>query len=81
MGQYLLSLGEFDTDYSSGFFYNFMWMNFLVVSFLLIVTFLNMVIAIMGDTYGKVAENWDLYALVEQTKIYADFMPMIKINE
>lgn len=44
-------------------------------------TFLNMVIAIMGDTFGRVCDEEELNALKENTSIYADFMPIIFLSK
>ena len=52
---YLLSLGEFDFDNfgSRGTLSNdLMWIIFILGTFLLQITFMNMLIAIMGDVFG-----------------------------
>ena len=57
MNQYMLSLGEFDVD-------NFgqnqkdpvVWILFLLSTFIAQIIFLNMLIAVMGDTFEKVNE-------------------------
>jgi hypothetical protein len=36
--------------------------------------FLNMLIAIMGETFGRVTEAKDRSALMERTHLYADFL-------
>lgn len=40
---------------------------FLAATFITNLVFLNMLIAIMGDTYGKVSEKWERSALIEVT--------------
>ena len=54
---YLTGLGEFDTE---GYTYDgspnlyMAWFFFLMATFLVAVVFMNMLIAIMGDTFGEV---------------------------
>lgn len=40
-----------------------------------------MLIAIMGDTFSRVLENKERYALMERTQIYADFIYSIKFSD
>lgn len=39
-----------------------------------------MLIAIMGDTYGRVSANKEKFALRERTGIYADFTNFITVK-
>jgi hypothetical protein len=43
--------------------------------------FLNMLIAIMGETFGRVSEAKDRSALMERTHLYADFMWAIRLTK
>lgn len=43
--------------------------------------FLNMLIAIMGETFGRVSEAKERSALMERTHLYADFMWGIKLTK
>jgi hypothetical protein len=43
--------------------------------------FLNMLIAIMSDTYTRITQNKERYALKERTAIYADYIYAIKLQE
>lgn len=54
---YKLSLGDFFTDTFRGENEGFIWGIFIVFTFLLQITFLNMLIAIMGNTFTIVMEN------------------------
>ena len=55
--QYLLSLGEFNGDgYLSEGANKVLLVMFVVGTFLTQITFLNMLIAIMGDTFDRVSE-------------------------
>lgn len=52
---YMLALGEFSTDnYNNGPNKVICWFMFMLASFLIVVVFMNMLIAIMGDTYAHV---------------------------
>ena len=78
----MLALGEFTLD-PFEFHPNskIVWIFFLFSTFLTQITFLNMMIAIMGDTFSKVMQNKNRFALIEKTQIYADYIPMIKLND
>lgn len=43
--------------------------------------FLNMLIAIMSDTYTRITQNKERYALKERTAIYADYIYAIKMQK
>lgn len=71
---YLLSLGEFQTDNFEGTKYpTLVWSVFLVATIALQIVFLNMIIAIMGDTFDKVMEQKERYSLGVAPDIYADY--------
>ena len=58
INQYLLALGEFGTDnFSAGSNSWIIWLLFIGATFLSQITILNMLIAIMGDTFDSVSEN------------------------
>jgi hypothetical protein len=42
--------------------------------------FLNMLIAIMSDTFARITENKAKYALKERTEIIADYIYAVKLN-
>jgi len=53
---YLLSLGEFNVeeyDLGNGSQALILWVFFMLASFLLVIHFLNMLIAIMGETFSQ----------------------------
>lgn len=56
IGMWLLGLGEFDLDgsYSEGPDVLLCWFMFWFASFLVLVVFMNMLIAIMGETFSNV---------------------------
>lgn len=58
--QYMLSLGEFDLDNFEGEGKDALaWTVFIATTFITQITFLNMLIAIMGDTFARVSEVKD----------------------
>ena len=79
LNQYYLSLGEFNTD-------NFAHEREAYLCFLLFffatyftqVVMMNMMIAIMGDTFGKVMENRELQATRTKLDILQDYVPNIR---
>lgn len=75
VNQYLLGLGEFGFDnFENNENRSLIWIYFILATFLTNLTFLNMLIAIMGDTYARVTENKEQEALKERTHMYADFI-------
>lgn len=56
VAMWLLALGEFDLDdtYSKGSDSLLVWIFFISATFLVLIVFMNMMIAIMGDTFGRV---------------------------
>ena len=53
LAMYMLSLGEFSYDgFSNGENSNLSWVFFVFATFLCLVVFMNMLIAIMGDTFA-----------------------------
>ena len=78
VNQYLLALGEFEgMDFFDGEDSAAVWIFFLITTFITQITFLNMLIAIMGDSYAKVTETKDQSALVEKMKIMADYVSVV----
>ena len=66
VNQYLLCFG----DFSHIFFRNkatenMLWLLFLASLFISQLTFMNMIIAIMGDSFARVTENRRQYAMME----------------
>ena len=76
--QYMLSLGEFAIDnYDDQPQVYLCYILFLSATFFTQITFLNMLIAVMGDTYGKIMESFETYALQTQRSIMNDYTAMI----
>lgn len=74
----MLSLGEFNIDNFSGYAQQYLcFFFFLLSTFFTQITFLNMLIAIMGDTYGRVMENKIQYGLQTKLQIMGDYTAVI----
>ena len=76
----MLMLGEFDMD---GFVdhanLSICYMIFLFSTFITQITFLNMLIAIMGDTFERVISQRTTYSLKNKLNLMADMRSIIKI--
>ena len=76
-----MSLGEFhienfDRHPHSGLVYLF----FFMATFFTQVTMLNMLIAIMSDTFDKVVENRDVYATKTKLRLLGDYVGYFSVN-
>jgi chromosome segregation ATPase len=58
-----------------------LWLFFILSTFITSITILNMLIAIMGDTFGKVTEIKDQSALREKVRIIADFVFLVRVDK
>ena len=78
LNQYELSLGEFDTDErftpASEGGDPIAWGVFCLATLITQIVFLNLLIAIMGDTFERVTESREQSALVEKIRILADYV-------
>ena len=78
MNQYLLSLGEFDVEnYNLEGNDYIVWLVFISTTFITQITFLNMLIAIMGDTFDRASEVKEQSALKEKIDILADYVVVV----
>ena len=79
LNQYLLSLGEFDTEnYEPEGKDVIVYVIFIATTFITQITFLNMLIAIMGDTFDRVSEVKEQSALAEKIMILADYVIIVQ---
>lgn len=53
---------------------------FILATLFTQIMFINMLIAIMGQTFARVVEAKDRNGLMERTKMYADFLWLIKLT-
>jgi hypothetical protein len=71
---YMQSLGDFSTDsYNSGDNPHMIWLFFIVTTFLTSITILNMLIAVMGDTFGRETEIKERQILRERMVFSSEF--------
>ena len=56
------------------------WLLFIGATFITQITIMNMLIAIMGDTFGKVTEIKEQSGLREKIKILADFVWIVPLS-
>lgn len=75
---YKLSLGEFDTEGFRGENEMFLWAIFIAATFLLQITFLNMLIAIMANTFYEVLANQQTATMRERIEILSDFRLVVR---
>jgi hypothetical protein len=57
-----------------------LWIYFVLATFFINVMILNMLIAIMSDTFARITENKAKYALKERTELYADYIFAVKLD-
>mmetsp|Transcript_26142 Transcript_26142/g.18565 ORF Transcript_26142/g.18565 Transcript_26142/m.18565 type:complete len:109 (+) Transcript_26142:1947-2273(+) len=57
INQYLVGLGDFNTDNYSQENKIMIWLFFILATFITQITFMNLLIAIMGDTFDRVSEK------------------------
>ena len=76
--QYMLSLGEFSIDNFDDNPQTFLcYCIFLLATFITQITFLNMLIALMGDTFGRVIESKERFGLQTKLEIMGDYTAVI----
>ena len=71
--QYLLGLGEFEVDNFGGESQLQLWILFLIATFLIQITFLNVLIAVMANTFDMVQEQTNEAAMHEKINILNDY--------
>ena len=81
LNQLIVSIGQGDMENYSKDGYskdrNIVWFLFIFVSIFAQIVILNMLIAIMSDTFDKVTENRQLAALKLKVKVLSDFKFLI----
>ena len=77
---YRLTLGDFSTKQFMGerLSSNYIWLVFVAATFLLQITFLNMLIAIMADTFSHVMDNAEESSMKERISILNDFRLILR---
>jgi len=72
------SLGDFETDDFKGSSEGWLWIIYIGVTFIIQITFLNMLIAIMGDTFDKVMETKPETSLSEKIEMLAGYIIVLQ---
>lgn len=82
LSMYLLSLGEFNSmdGYSGGFNVNSCWFMFILATIILLLLFMNMVIAVMSEPFEDVKNSKVAYQLQQQIDFIVDFEDLIDIQ-
>jgi len=79
LGQYASVLGGFDSEnYANGRDKLFCVVFFMLATLFTQLTMLNMIIAFMGDTFERIAENKDVYAAKGKLELLADYAFLLK---
>ena len=74
LNQYIVALGEFHTEaYLGNEYMPIVWLLFIMATFFTQITMLNMLIAIMGDTFDKVTENKKTFTTRTKLQILGDY--------
>lgn len=82
ISSYFMGLGEFAYDgYSYGPNKYSAWSMFLLATFLTCVVFMNMLIAIMGETFGAVTEKAEQNGLKEQISLINDHIWLLDLKK
>lgn len=68
-----MGLGDFNTDPYGSSNSNLIWIYFVVATFFTQITFLNMLIAIMSETFSKVTDARAEITLRSKTMLYIDY--------
>ena len=71
-------MGDFSTKQYYGNNSTFIWIIFMIATFLLQITFLNMLIAIMGNTFSQVMDTKAESSMKERISILADFRLLMR---
>ena len=83
INQYILALGEYDQidNYNFSVLGSLTWTFFIFASFASTVLVLNMIIAIMSDTYGRVTQSYILHTRTMKLWIMIDYIRLLRILE
>lgn len=78
---YLVGLGEFGMENFSGEGGSLIWIFFLLATFITQLLFMNLLIAIMGDTFDRVQEMKVQAAVKEKISMITDFIWVLDLQE
>jgi len=57
------------------------WFSYLATTLFTQLTFFNMLISIMGQSFERISEQAEPHSLMERTRMYADFLWAIKLDD
>lgn len=79
---YRIGLGDLIPDklYPSHPSFKLIWFYFILATFFTQIVLLNMLIAILSTTFGRVSEASERTDLLERTKMYTDFLWLISLT-
>ena len=78
---YLLSLGEFELGSFDGPNNKYLWSIFILATFFIQITFLNMLIAIMSNTYDMVRDKQKVAMMRERIEILSEYRDILAIHK
>ena len=81
VNQWILGLGEFYPERFKQNNDDLIWYGFIFATFFTNIVFLNMLIAIMQDTFTKISLNKKRNGLMQQTALYADFIQTLRVDK
>jgi hypothetical protein len=84
ISMYLISLGEFELQidgYQGGHDKYVAWIMFLFSTLVLLLLFMNMLIAVMAEPFLFVSENANLYKYQQQISIIVDCIDVLDLKE
>lgn len=58
----------------------FVWLLFIVGTLIIQIVMINILIAILGDTYDNISDDRVLWAFKERTRIYCDYIHNITLD-
>ena len=80
VNQYLLALGDWDGVVLEGSATSLVTIFFVMATFFTFITAFNMLIAIMGDTFGKVLEGYDKHTRAMKLDLLNNYSGFINMN-
>jgi hypothetical protein len=83
ISMYLVALGEFNSmdGYTGGYNVKSVWAMFLLATVILLLLFMNMVIAVMSEPFGDVQARKVGYQLQQQIDFIVDFKDLIDLKK
>lgn len=81
LNSYLTGLGEFQYDNYSEDHEYFTWGAFILATFVIQLIFMNMLIAIMGETFSRISETQDQATMREVASMISSYFYLLDIKE